>query len=67
MRPEQYPIRWGDLVVSHLVAPAALVLAAAAANAADMIPEPVPDGASTLTLDIISSIQERYPLLRNRL
>jgi uncharacterized repeat protein (TIGR03809 family) len=34
---------------------------------ADMIPEPVPDGASTLTLDIISSIQERYPLLRNRL
>ena len=24
-RPEQYPIRWGDLVVSHLVAPAALL------------------------------------------
>ena len=25
VRPEQYPIRWGDLVVSHLVAPAALL------------------------------------------
>jgi len=38
---------------------------------ADMIPEPalqpVLDSASTLTLDIIASIQERYPLLRNRL
>ena len=34
---------------------------------ADAIPEPVLDSASTLTLDIISSIQERYPLLRNRL
>jgi uncharacterized repeat protein (TIGR03809 family) len=35
--------------------------------AADMIPEPVLDSASVLTLDIISSVQERYPLLRNRL
>ncbi len=26
VRPEQYPIRWGDLVVSHLVAPAALLI-----------------------------------------
>ena len=34
---------------------------------ADAIPEPVLDSASTLTLDIISSTQERYPLLRNRL
>jgi uncharacterized repeat protein (TIGR03809 family) len=34
---------------------------------ADMIPEPALDSASALTLDIISSIQERYPLLRNRL
>jgi uncharacterized repeat protein (TIGR03809 family) len=34
---------------------------------ADVIPEPVLDSASALTLDIISSIQERYPLLRNRL
>jgi hypothetical protein len=25
VRPEQYPIRWGDLVVSHLVAPATLL------------------------------------------
>jgi len=25
VRPEQYPIRWGDLVVSHLAAPAALL------------------------------------------
>src|ERR1700743_3379060 len=32
----------------------------------DATPEPVLDSASTLTLDIISSTQERYPLLRNR-
>jgi uncharacterized repeat protein (TIGR03809 family) len=34
---------------------------------ADMIPEPALDSASALTLDIISSAPERYPLLRNRL
>jgi uncharacterized repeat protein (TIGR03809 family) len=38
---------------------------------ADMVPEPALqpelDSASALTLDIIASIQERYPLLRNRL
>ncbi len=34
---------------------------------ADMIPEPALDSASALTLDMISSMQERYPLLRNRL
>jgi uncharacterized repeat protein (TIGR03809 family) len=34
---------------------------------ADMIPEPALDGALAPTPDIISSIQERYPLLRNRL
>jgi uncharacterized repeat protein (TIGR03809 family) len=38
---------------------------------ADMIPEPVLqpvlENASALTLDIIASVQERYPLLRNRL
>ena len=34
---------------------------------ADMTPEPALDSASALTLDLISSIQERYPLLRNRL
>lgn len=38
---------------------------------ADMIPEPalqpLLDNASALTLDVISSVQERYPQLRNRL
>jgi uncharacterized repeat protein (TIGR03809 family) len=34
---------------------------------AAMIPEPARNSASALTLDFISSIQERYPLLRNRL
>jgi hypothetical protein len=29
--------------------------------------QPVLDSASALTFDIISSVQERYPLLRNRL
>jgi uncharacterized repeat protein (TIGR03809 family) len=31
------------------------------------IPEPAFDSASALTLDIISAVQERYPLLRNAL